>query len=59
MYYLAAKGDYKFKSAFGMSSNERMHLRVNLRLIDDVWYLIKLALHIPWEVVRFLLDPWD
>ena len=27
-----------------MSSNERMHLRVNLRLIDDVWYLDKAGL---------------
>lgn len=41
---LSCKGDYKFKSVFGMSSNERMHLRVNLRLIDDVWYLDKAGL---------------
>ena len=41
---ISCTGDYKFKSPFGMTSNERMHLRVYLRLINDIWYLDKAGL---------------
>ncbi len=41
---LSCKGPYKFNSPFGLSSNEKMHLRVNLRLYNGIWYLDKAGL---------------
>ena len=41
---LSCKGPYKFKSPLGLSSNEKMHLKVNIRLFNGNWYLDKAGL---------------
>ena len=36
---VSCKGPYLYKSAFGYSREETMHLRVNIRKVADTWYI--------------------
>ena len=41
---LSCKGPYKFKSALGLTTDEAMQIRVNMKQVNGQWYFLKSSL---------------